>query len=67
MTSIKIAIVVLVLALTIMTLFGKQIEACCGGRAAYFMEPPNSAEPCLHPYLYCGVKTGGYAGENWYL
>jgi hypothetical protein len=31
-----------------------------------YVNPPNH-NLCLHPYLFCGVKTGGKPGENWYL
>ncbi len=31
-----------------------------------FLNPPNQ-NLCLHPYLFCGVKTGGKPGENWCL
>jgi hypothetical protein len=31
-----------------------------------YLNPPNQ-NLCLHPYLFCGVKTGGKPGENWYL
>ena len=31
-----------------------------------YVNPPNQ-NLCLHPYLFCGVKTGGKPGENWYL
>ena len=31
-----------------------------------YLNPPNESL-CLHPYLFCGVKTGGKPGENWYL
>lgn len=47
-------------------LFGKQIESFCSGRGAHFVEAPDMGA-CLHPYLYCGVKAGGYPGQNWYL
>jgi hypothetical protein len=31
-----------------------------------YLNPPNKSL-CLHPYLFCGVKTGGNPGENWCL
>jgi len=67
MEKIHWVLISIFVAIALTIIFGKQIEECCGGRASYFMEPPNSGEACLHPYLFCGVKTGGHPGENWIL
>jgi len=57
---------ILLIISSLITIFGKKLEHLCCGRAANFMAPPNQGL-CLHPWLFCGVKAGGKAGENWYL
>jgi hypothetical protein len=66
MNQIILISIFLFLVVVLLTIFGKSLEHYCTGRAARFLEPPNKGL-CLHPYLFCGIKSGGRPGENWYL
>jgi hypothetical protein len=66
MNQIILISIFLFLVSILLTIFGKHLEHYCSGRAARFLQAPNKGL-CLHPYLFCGIKTGGRPGENWYL
>lgn len=66
MNQIILFSIFLFLVVVLLTIFGKKLEHYCSGRAARFLEAPNKGL-CLHPYLFCGIKTGGRPCENWYL
>jgi hypothetical protein len=66
MNNLLVLCFILFIVSALITIFGNKLEHLCNGRAANFMTPPDQGL-CLHPWLFCGVKTGGKVGENWYL